>query len=119
VESPPFFCAATETSHDVATQYCKTPVGSLPNHKFMKYVTGDNTFHAFDDMEVDTIPCPLQNALKVYVDNFMAIVIPTTKEQMLHIANATMQGIHDCFLANDNDDNDPILLSKMKKGESN
>jgi hypothetical protein len=30
-----------------------------------------------------------------------------------------MQCIHDSFPANDNDDNDPILLSKMKKGESN
>jgi hypothetical protein len=47
VESPPFFCTAMETSRDVATQYCKTPVGLLPNHKFMKYVTGNNTFHAF------------------------------------------------------------------------
>jgi hypothetical protein len=85
----------------------------------MKYVTGDDTFHAFDNMEVNKIPCPLQYVLEVYVNNFMAIFIPTTREQMLHVANATMQGIHDCFPANDNDDNDPILLSEMKKGESN
>jgi hypothetical protein len=65
------------------------------------------------------IPRPLQFALEVYVNDFMAIVIPTTKEQILHFANATMQGIHNCFLANDNDDHDPILLNKMKKGESN
>jgi hypothetical protein len=116
---PTIFCTAMETSHDVATQYCKTPVGLLPNHKFMKYVTGDDTFHKLDNMAVNTIPQPLQYALKVYVDDFMAIVIPTTKEQMLHIANATMQDIHDCFLANDNDENKPILLRKMKKGESN
>jgi hypothetical protein len=85
----------------------------------MNHITCDNTFCAFDDMEVNRIPCPLQYALEVYVENFMAIVIPTTKEQMLHVANAIMQGIQDCFPANDNDDNDPILLSKMKKGESN
>jgi hypothetical protein len=119
VKSPPFFCAATETSRDVATQYCKTPVSSLPNHKFMKYVTGNDTFCKFDDMEVGIIPHPLQYTLEVYVNDFMAIVIPTTKEQILHVANPTMQGIHDCFLANDNDDNDPILLSKVKKGEIN
>jgi hypothetical protein len=70
-------------------------------------------------MAVNTIPRPQQHALEVYVDNFMAIVIPTKKEQMLHVANVTMQGIHDCFLTDDNNDNDPILLSKMKKGESN
>jgi hypothetical protein len=49
----------------------------------------------------------------------MAIVIPTTKEQMLHISNATMQGIHNCFPADDNYDNAPVLLSKIKKEESN
>jgi hypothetical protein len=60
-----------------------------------------------------------QYALEVYANNFIAIVILKTKEQMLHVANATMQGTHDCFLANDNDDNDPILLNKMKKRKSN
>jgi hypothetical protein len=85
----------------------------------MKYVTGNDTFHKFNDMAANMIPQPLRYALEVSVNNFMATVIPTTKRQMLHVANATMQGIHDCFPANDNDDNDPILLSKMKKGESN
>jgi hypothetical protein len=32
MEFPPFVWAAMETSCDVATQYCKTPVGLLPNH---------------------------------------------------------------------------------------
>jgi hypothetical protein len=44
---------------EVVTQYCETPVGLLPNHKFIKYVTGNATFCAFDDMEVDIISCPL------------------------------------------------------------
>jgi hypothetical protein len=30
VESPPYFCAASETARDVATEYCETSVGSLP-----------------------------------------------------------------------------------------
>jgi hypothetical protein len=119
VESPPFFCAATKMSRAVATQYCKTPVGILPDHKFMKYVTDNDTFHSFDNIEDGTKTCPLNYLLEVFVDNFMAIVIPTTKEKMLHIEKATMQGIHDCFPANDNDDNDPILHNKMKKVESN
>ncbi len=79
----------------------------------MKYLTGNNTFHKFDDMAPNMIPQPLQYALEVYVDNFMAIVIPTSKEQMLHVTNATMQSIHDCLPADDNDDSDPILLSKI------
>ncbi len=47
VESPPYFCAATETSRDVAMDYTKTPINSLPPHKFVKYTTGDqNTRHS-------------------------------------------------------------------------
>jgi hypothetical protein len=34
VESPPYFCAASETARDVATQYIEKEVGSLPKHKF-------------------------------------------------------------------------------------
>ncbi len=65
--------------------------------------------------EVSKIPCPLQYTLEVHINNLIAIVIQTTKEQMLHVVKATMQGVHDCFLADDNDDNDPILLNKMKE----
>jgi hypothetical protein len=40
VESPPYFCAATETARDVALDYCDTPIGSLPCHKFTEHVAG-------------------------------------------------------------------------------
>jgi hypothetical protein len=53
VESPPYFCAATEKSRDIATQYCKTALGSLREHKFDKHVLGDTTLDALhDDVEV-------------------------------------------------------------------
>jgi hypothetical protein len=44
VESPPYFCAATETARDIASDYCDTPVGNLPHHKFAKHVTGAKEF---------------------------------------------------------------------------
>jgi hypothetical protein len=34
VESAPYFCAASETAWDVAVDYIKKKVGSLPEHKF-------------------------------------------------------------------------------------
>ena len=34
VESPPYFCAATETARDIATTYIETGIGTWPNHKF-------------------------------------------------------------------------------------
>ena len=40
VESPPYFCAASETARDVAMDYANTTVGSLPPHKFTHYTRG-------------------------------------------------------------------------------
>ncbi len=34
VESPPYFCAATETSRDLAMDYIETTISFLPHHKF-------------------------------------------------------------------------------------
>jgi hypothetical protein len=77
-ESPPYFCAATETARDIASDYCDIPVGSLPHHKFAK--------HATEAKEFNELPTTSENgelvyALKVYVDDFMSIVIPMSREQ--------------------------------------
>ncbi len=41
VESPSYFCAATETARDIATDNSDTPIGSLTLHKFVTHVMGD------------------------------------------------------------------------------
>jgi hypothetical protein len=48
VESPPYFCAASETARDVAAQYVETKVGSLPTHKF--------THHAMAGPDIKCLP---------------------------------------------------------------
>ncbi len=48
----------------------------------------------------------------------MLLMIPTSREQMLQVTTAVVTGIHDVFPEDDDDMNDPILLKKMKKGES-
>ncbi len=59
----------------------------------------------------------LHYALEVFVDDFMSIVIPTSQEQLEHVATAVMTGIHDVFPANVVDSNDPISEKKLLKGE--
>ncbi len=44
VESPPFFCAASEMAQDVAQDYWETKLGTLPPHKFTKYVIGNQAY---------------------------------------------------------------------------
>jgi hypothetical protein len=36
VTSPPYFCTATETARDIATEYTDMPVSSILEHKFTK-----------------------------------------------------------------------------------
>jgi len=118
VESPPYFCAATETARDIASDYCDTPVGSLPHHKFEKHVTGAKEF---DELPTSSKNGKLFYALEVYVEDFMSIVIPTSKEQLEHVTTTIMTGIHGVFPANivDSCSNDPISENRkeiIKKG---
>jgi hypothetical protein len=51
---------------------------------------------------------PCLYCLEVYVDDFMSIVIPTSREHLDHVTMAVMTGIHDVSPATINDGNDPI-----------
>ena len=47
----------------------------------------------------------------------MSILIPTSREQLEHVATAIMTGIHDVFPVDIVDSNDPISKKKLLKGE--
>ena len=40
-----------------------------------------------------------------------------SREQLRHVANAMMKGVHDVFPADDDDENDPLSLKKLRKEE--
>ena len=56
--------------------------------------------------------------VEVYVDDFISLAVPTSREQLVHVANSIMGGIHDVFPADDDDENDPLSLKKILKLES-
>jgi hypothetical protein len=114
VESPPYFCAASETARDVATQYAEAPLGLLEEHKFLK--------HAMGSEEVQALPRTADNAelkyfVDVYVDDFIPMAMATSQEQLEHVANAVMHRIHDVFPADPEEENDPISMKKLLKKE--
>jgi hypothetical protein len=80
VESPPFFCVASETARDMAQDYCKAKIGSLPPHKFTNYVTGNQAYEELP--ERDNSGNNFRYLLEVYVNNFVSLVIPTSREQL-------------------------------------
>jgi hypothetical protein len=72
--------------------------------------------------EVQALPKTANNEdlryfVDVYVDDFIPMAIATSQEQLEHVANAVMHGIHDVFPADAEDANDPISLKKLLKKE--
>ncbi len=111
VESPPFFCAASETARDVAGDYCETALGSLPPHKFL----GNS---AYTDLpEHSQSNGGFRYLLEVYVNDFISLVISASREHLQHVSNGMMMGIHDVFPANEHDENDPMSEKKLKQGD--
>ena len=113
IESPPYFCTASETARDVAEQYLQLPLGTLTPHKFLPLT----------QLNEDINDLPLTSTkdwkfmLEVYMDDYIGLAIPTSREQLKHYGNSIMYGIHDIFPAAVSDDEDPISLKKLLKAE--
>jgi hypothetical protein len=112
VESPPYFCAASETARDVAVQYMETEVGALDEHKFLHHAMGSDEVKRLPRQSTDK---HFKYLVEVYVDDFIPMAIATSQEQLEHVANAVMHGIHDVFPADELDSEDPISLKKLLK----
>ena len=115
IESPPYFCAASETGRDVAQQYAEAPVGSLDNHKFIAHSLQGEDYNKFQGDEGIN---KLRYLLDVYVDDYISLAIPRTKEDLRHIANAVMKGVHDIFPADEVPENDALSYKKLLKREA-
>jgi len=95
IESPPFFCAAPETGREVAEaeDYVETKIGSRPEHKFEQYAVGGEDYEKLPPQKDGD----LKYLLEVYEDDFISLAIPTSQEQLDHVARGVLQGIHDVF----------------------
>ena len=133
IESPPYFCTASEAARDVAVQYIETPVGTLPDHKFQsltdpRYAARDegkeeittlmDPRHVGKDKGRGESTTPLKYLLKVYVDDYMSLVISKSIKAIRHVATAVMMGIHDVFPADAIDTEDSISKKKLMQGLS-
>ena len=115
IQSPMYFGGASETGRDVAAQYAETKIGELPQHKFLKYTQTEKEYEDLPLASATKDKGNLKYLMEVYVDDFIGFVIPRSKEDLDHMANALMHGIHDVFPEEACGDNDPISMKKMKK----
>ena len=110
IESSPYFCIVSETGRDVAEHCADTLVGSLAPHKFVKLTEVNTEFADLPKIDI------LENQFK-YMDDYIALAIPRIRDQLQHIANAVMTGIHDVFPPEKDDDKYATPLKEFLKEE--
>jgi hypothetical protein len=113
IESPTYFCVASETARDVAAKYANMPIGSIPPHKFLRHTQTHEDYHQLPPVSPDG---ELQYMLEVFVDDFIELAIPVTQAHLDHLSSATMTGVHNVFPPHTNPKLDPISKKKLIKG---
>lgn len=114
VESPPYFCVASETGRNIASQYVETPIGSLPPHNFSAKT---ETAPEFKQLPPSSTTNKLPYVIDVYVNDYISIAMPASQEQLRHVGQAVMMGIHDIWQPKEENNDDPISYKKIEKGE--
>jgi len=116
IESPPYFCAASETARDVAEQYVDTRLGQGPCNDLIQHT---QTSQAYTSLPKNSLhdADPFWYLVEVYVDDFMSLALPTSRRILDHVANGIMCGIHDVFPQEDADADDLISLKTLLQQE--
>ena len=88
-------------------------MGSLAPHKFVKLTEVNPDFAELP--KSDIFDGLFNYMLEVYTDNYIALAIPGSQDQLHHAANAIITGIHDVFPPYKDDKEDEISLKKILK----
>ena len=107
IESPPYFCVASETGRDTAEEYIETPIGSLNDHKFLPHTQGMPAYQAWPRKSLGLKPNS-KHVVEVYMDDYIKLATATTQEHLDHVANGIMCRIHDVFPPESVETEDPI-----------
>lgn len=94
-ESPAFFCAATETTRDIAEANVAKPIGCLPPHPLEEYMVPPSKWlreriHAISERYLKLV--------EVYVDDFCSLAQTQDVQTLLHISRSLLHAIHGVFL---------------------
>ena len=92
VKSLPFFCAATETSRDIAEYLASRKEGSLASHP-LEYLMIPPTVWSGDRL-ADTCHRYLK-VMEIYVDDFCTMVQTSNIATLRYISRALLHAIHD------------------------
>jgi hypothetical protein len=111
-ESPPFFCAATETGRDIIELLFDNYLEVLPPHPMEHWMLQED--------EHKSNPTNNVNLVEVYVDDFIGLTNQLKLQHLQNLSRAILHGIHCIFPPTDITNHcggDPISEKKMEKGE--
>ena len=116
-ESPPFFCAASETARDVIETLLQEI--ALPPHPFERHMMGNEDAH--HPRHRLTAAITYANLVEVFVDDFIAATNATgDATHLLHFSRAMLHGVHSIFPPPDitgHTGQDPVSQKKLAQGE--
>ena len=112
-ESPPFFCAATETGRDIIEELFKR-LHQIPPHP-MEHWMIDGTL-----LKQPNHPKITKDLVEVYVDDFITGTNQLDNTHLTQLSRAVLHGIHCIFPPTNISKHcggDPISEKKMEKGD--
>jgi hypothetical protein len=118
-ESPPFFCAVSETGRDVI-QGLLQQKQPLPEHPMEHYVCGQDTPRHTTSTSKSQHQFKPADLVEVYVDDFIGVTNNMEPQHLQHFGRAMLHGIHSLFpppAITGHDGGDPISEKKMQKGD--
>ena len=109
-ESPPYFCAATETGRDVIESYYSKN-GAIPSHPLEHHLTAKLKHHT-----QQCVPSKSHTAFEVYVDDYITVTNNASVANIERASRAMLHGIHSIFpppSVTNHHGEDPISIKKL------
>eukprot|EP00978_Attheya_sp_CCMP212_P021268 scaffold61955_cov34-Attheya_sp.AAC.1 len=93
-ESPPFFCAASETARDIADTLADAPVGTAKPHPLEEYMLPPDKW---PDTYVEDHGRKYMRVFEDYVDDFIAMAQTTDRNELQHLSRCLLHAVHSIF----------------------
>jgi hypothetical protein len=123
MESPQYFCTATETGRDFI-QWLVDQKIDCPPHPLEKFMLPQDLVGTIDTKDATpTGEDPGAYSVNVYVDDYILAVIENQKRTLLRrIARATLYGVHSIFpppeITKHEGGKDSVSIKKLEKGDA-
>ena len=98
-QSPPFFCAATETARDIAQDNFdnKKPLPPQPMEDIMMAIDWSTIPQPASLPESEHDKCQFLSILEVYIDDFIGLIQSTDKTHLLRLSRTILSAITNVF----------------------